>query len=241
MKLLSSTDVRDELSPRRGPGCDFARRVCELLEAETGRREVCVHGKFKAAWKEFGRKFTSTLKLKHGIWIVFCGSELNSRAGNKSRNNNRDGGIAATSRHDKVELTNSTNVTRSKPIANPAIPSGFRNSKFHVTESPRKPRPSNTNNNPNPLALYRQYTRSQYTREEDELDSSGDLTCFLMISLPQNPSFASSMMPSQNVPVQTSQNFPTTFQQPHTIAQQMQTTPFAGYPANPQGTPRVLQ
>ena len=49
------------------------------------------------------------------------------------------------------------------------------------------------------------------------------------------------MMPSQNVPVQTSQNFPMTFQQPHTIAQQMQTTPSAGYPANPQGTWPVLQ
>ena len=106
-------------------------------------------------------------------------------------------------------------------------------------ESPGRPTPTSNLN-----SLSRSLTNQRapfIAREEDELDLSGDLTCFLMISLPQCPTFASSMMPSQNVPVQTSQNFPMTFQQPHTIAQQMQTTPSAGYPANPQGTWPVLQ
>ncbi|CAD1477935.1 unnamed protein product, partial [Heterotrigona itama] len=115
-----------------------------------------------------------------------------------------------------------TNVSHSKPIAKPGNP--FRLPQFKIPcDRIATKAPANTNTNP----LHQTLVRS--SRRRRARLKLGDLTCFLMISLPQNPSFAPSMMPSQNVPVQTSQNFPM-----HTIAQQMQTTPSAGYPANPQ-------
>ncbi|KOX76657.1 hypothetical protein WN51_11010 [Melipona quadrifasciata] len=176
MKLLSSTDVRDELSPRRGPACDFARCVCELPEA------------FERLLITVGFKQLAT---NRGI-------------------------TTATVVSLQLHATTKWNSPTAQTIA----------AKAPAVQHQRQPQPTRALPPVHPFAVH--------VREEDELGSSGDLTCFLMISLPQNPSFASSMMPSQNVPVQTSQNFPTTFQQPHTVAQQMQTTPFAGYPANPQ-------
>ncbi|OAD52629.1 hypothetical protein WN48_00649 [Eufriesea mexicana] len=54
-----------------------------------------------------------------------------------------------------------------------------------------------------------------------------------MINFPYNVPLMSSIMPSQNVPVQTSQNFQP-FQQPQMVTQQMQTTPSIVHPTNAQ-------
>lgn len=143
--------------------------------------------------------------------------------------------IATTSCHDKVESTNGANVTR-KPIPNPTIPSGCRNSKFHVT-GPQRNSPSNSKTNHFRWTIVNNAAKNLWKRP-----NSKDLTCLFMINLPQHLPFVSSIMPSQNVPIQqTSQNFPITYQQPQTVTQQMQTAPSVAYPTNPQGISLVLQ